>query len=215
MRRLASAFALLLIACGSHHSGGDDAGSGDGSGTGSAIDAPASASPDAMVVTRDFPTGSLIIPMDLSYQATGMFQAYGLVYQLLKQGVHFYWVIDPNKTYHAADCNTPGDECAWDCDLDGSGVKCPYPTDSPDFTATTTWISDDTGAATRGDPVGTHAYRGGPFVIDAADHDAALAIIDAWNDSAQTTRSVFHVVTVHETTAPFTGDLGRSLANAP
>ena len=31
---------------------------------------------------RTFPAGSLIIPMDLSYQSTGTFQAYGLIYQL-------------------------------------------------------------------------------------------------------------------------------------
>src|SRR5450631_1933159 len=51
-----------------------------------------------------FASASLIIPMDLSYQATGAFQAYGLVYQLLRQNVHIYWVIDPNKTYHSDAC---------------------------------------------------------------------------------------------------------------
>ncbi len=40
--------------------------------------------------------------MDLSYQSTGMFQAYGLVYQLLAHGVHVYWIIDPNKTWRPA-----------------------------------------------------------------------------------------------------------------
>ncbi|HWU89911.1 MAG TPA: hypothetical protein VN253_21765 [Kofleriaceae bacterium] len=69
---------------------------------------------------RTFPAGSLIIPMDLSYQSTGMFQAYGLIYQLLRQNVRVHWVIDPGKTYHAAPCNTPGDLCAWDCELEGS-----------------------------------------------------------------------------------------------
>ena len=59
-----------------------------------------------------FGPGSLIIPMDLSYQSTGMFQAYGLIYQLLRQGIHVYWIIDPGKTWHAAPCNTPGETCA-------------------------------------------------------------------------------------------------------
>ena len=54
-----------------------------------------------------FSAGSLIIPMDLSYQSTGMFQAYGLIYQLLRQGVHVFWIIEPNKTWHSAPCNTP------------------------------------------------------------------------------------------------------------
>ncbi|HEU0029205.1 MAG TPA: hypothetical protein VFQ53_01145 [Kofleriaceae bacterium] len=170
---------------------------------------------------RTFEPGSLIIPMDLSYQTTGVFQAYGLVYQLLAQGVHVHWVIDPNKTWHAAACNTPSDPCAWDCAVEGSGVKCPYPTASPDFTATTKVVWDDTGAAARDTVVGAHAYRGGPFVIDAVDHDKAIAIIDAWNDKTKwaanpwATRTVFHPVTVHETTAAFTGFVSREMIAAP
>jgi hypothetical protein len=168
-----------------------------------------------------FSAGSLIIPMDLSYQSTGMFQAYGLIYQLLRQGVHVFWIIEPNKTWHSAPCNTPGDTCAWDCAVEGSGMKCPYPTASPDLVATTKVIWDDTGAATRGAVLGRHGYRGGPFLIDAADHDRALAIIDVWNDRtawpahAWAMRSVFHVVSVHETTASFSGTVAKTMIAAP
>lgn len=88
--------------------------------------------PAADAGDRTFAPGSLIIPMDLSYQSTGMFQAYGLIYQLLRQGVHVHWMIDPAKTWHAAPCNTAGDLCPWDCEVEGSGVKCPYPTGSPE-----------------------------------------------------------------------------------
>ena len=35
---------------------------------------------------RSFASGSLIIPMDLSYQNDGVYQAYGLLYELLRQG---------------------------------------------------------------------------------------------------------------------------------
>lgn len=170
---------------------------------------------------RTFQPGSLIIPMDLSYQSTGMFQAYGLIYQLLRQGVHVDWMIAPNKTYHAAACDTPGDLCTWDCAIEGSGVKCPYPTATPDITVTTKIVWDDRGAAARGSALGTHRYRGGPFVVDAADHDKALAIIDAWNDQAKwvanpwATRSVFHAVSVHEATAAFTGNVGKEMLAAP
>lgn len=169
----------------------------------------------------EFGAGSLIIPMDLSYQATGMFQAYGLLYQLLRQDVRVHWVIEPNKTWHAARCDTPGDLCAWDCGIEGSGVKCPYPTASPDFYATTTVIWDDTGTIPRGTALGRHGYRGGPFVVDAADRDRALAIIDAWNDRAQwaanpwAMRSVFHVTTVHEAAEPFTGTTAKTMIAAP
>ncbi len=175
----------------------------------------------AAAADRTFDAGSLIIPMDLSYQSRGMFQAYGLIYQLMRQGVHVHWVIDPDKTWHASACNDAMDPCAWDCDVDGSGVKCAYPTASPDFTATVKWVWDDTGGAARDAALGAHAYRGGPFVIDAADHDAALAMIDAWNDKTKwaanpwATRSVFNVVTVHEATAPFSANSAREMIAAP
>ncbi|HEY5923800.1 MAG TPA: hypothetical protein VIV11_19090 [Kofleriaceae bacterium] len=176
---------------------------------------------EAAAADRTFEVGSLIIPMDLSYQSRGMLQAYGLIYQLMKQGVHVHWVIDPNKTWHAAPCNTQGDLCAWDCGVEGSGVKCAYPTASPDFTATTKVVWDDAGIAARDSIVGVHRYRGGPFVIDSVDRAAALAIIDAWNDQAKwaanpwAMRSVFHVVTVHEATAAFTGNSSREMIAAP
>src|SRR5688572_10781667 len=86
---------------------------------------------------QTFPSGSLIIPMDQTYQDRGTLQAYGLLFQLLRQGVPVQWVIDPDKTWHAAPCNTAADLCAWDCAIEGSGVKCPYPTASPDFFAAT------------------------------------------------------------------------------
>src|SRR5690606_8265340 len=126
------------------------------------------ASPAAAGYERTFETGSLIIPMDLAYQDEGMFQAYGLVFQLLRQGVTVYWVIDPAKTWHDAPCNTPGDECEWDCAEEGSGVRCPYPTASPDFFAgaTVVWSS---GSMSPGDTISSHGYRGGPFVIDASE----------------------------------------------
>ncbi|HVK77581.1 MAG TPA: MYXO-CTERM sorting domain-containing protein [Kofleriaceae bacterium] len=169
---------------------------------------------------QTFPSGSLIIPMDQAYQDRGMLQAYGLLFQLLRQGVPVQWVIDPAKTWHAAPCNTAGDPCAWDCAIEGSGVKCPYPTASPDFFAATVVRWDSAGGA-PGAVISNHGYRGGPFVIDAAHRDAAMAIIDAWNTQAAwpanpwAQRSVFNVVSVHETTAPFTGNVSRPLVAAP
>lgn len=175
----------------------------------------------ARAAPRTFEPGSLIIPMDLSYQDTGMFQAYGLLYTLLRNNIHVHWVIDPQKTYHAAACNSATDPCAWDCELAGSGIKCAYPTMSPDFTATTKVIWDDKELAARDATLGTHAYRGGPFVIAAADREAALAIIDVWNDPSTwaanpyAMRTVFHIVTVHEATAAFTGDVQKEMVAAP
>ena len=44
-----------------------------------------------------FAIGSFIIPMDETYQDSGMFLAYGLTYKLLQSGVPVSWVIKPAK----------------------------------------------------------------------------------------------------------------------
>lgn len=173
---------------------------------------------DAHAADRSFPSGSLIIPMDQTYQSTGMYQAYGLLFNLLRQGVPVHWVIDPNKTWHDAPCNTAGDECTWDCAEENSGMKCPYPTASPDFFtgAQVVW-----GGPAVGTTITNHGYRGGPFVVDAAYHDRAMAIINAWNDQSLwaqnpwANRSTFEVVTVHEVTAAFTAHSKKELLAAP
>ncbi len=176
--------------------------------------------PSAHAGPRTFGADSLIIPMDLAYQDTGLLQAYGLLSQLLRQGVPVSWAIEPTKTWHAAPCNTMGDACPWDCAVEGSGVKCPYPTASPDFFAGATVVWSDAGTA-PGTVISNHGYRGGPFVIDAAYHDAAIDIIDAWNDPSQwaahpwAQRAVASVVTVHAASAPFTAEVSRELLAAP
>ena len=81
----------------------------------------------ASAQNRNFDEGSLIVPTDNAYQSEGIYQAYGLLYQLLDQDVTVYWVIDNEKTWHHADCDTAGDECSWDCAEEGSGIKCDYP----------------------------------------------------------------------------------------
>src|ERR1700733_11386331 len=165
MRLSSIMLVCALVAC-SHHDGngttdGNTNGDGDSGGNGDAGDGTG---------PRAFAANSLIIPMDLSYQANGMFQAYGLVYQLLSHNIHVYWLIDPNKTYHVDSCDAAADPCAWDCDVDGTGVKCAYPTSSPDFDATVNVIWDDMNVVARGTPLGSHAYRGGPFAVDSADY---------------------------------------------
>jgi MYXO-CTERM domain-containing protein len=170
---------------------------------------------------QTFDTGSLIIPLDLAYQSKGIYQAYGLLYELLRQGVPVEWVIDPEKAWHQARCDADGNECEWDCaEEGGTADKCPYPTASPDFFAETQVVWSDDGDA-PGTVISSHGYRGGPLVIAAAQRDAALAIIDAWNDKGLwgdnpwADRDVFQVVTVHEATAPFTGFVRKHMIAAP
>ncbi|MCY1054027.1 MYXO-CTERM sorting domain-containing protein [Nannocystis sp. SCPEA4] len=128
--------------------------------------APSSAAAD------DFAAGSLIVPMDTTYQDLGMFEAYGLVYELLRQGVPVRWVIKVGKGYNEIDFMAMGTDVR-------------------------------TGVA-----IAAHGYRGGPWVIDAADAAAAMPIIEAWQAKNVNT-------TVHEATAPFTGDVARLLVVAP
>lgn len=119
-----------------------------------------------------FAPGSLIIPMDTTYQDAGMLKAYGLVYKLLAGGVPVRWVILQGKTFGQAD-----------------------------FTATAK--DHKTNAA-----IASHGYRGGPFVIDAADAAAAIPIVNAWQAANAN-------VAVHEATTSFTSDVARYLVVAP
>lgn len=123
-------------------------------------------------LAADFAAGSLIIPMDTDYQDLGMLRAYGLVYELLRQGVPVHWAIRAGKGVGEAD-----------------------------FTASAADVMS--GAA-----VDAHGYRGGPWVIAAADAGEALPIVEAWQmDNPE--------VAVHEATAAFTSDVAHTLVVAP
>lgn len=50
-----------------------------------------------------FTQGSLIIPMDLTYQDDGMFLSYGLVYELLRNDIPVHWTIKTGKTFGGID----------------------------------------------------------------------------------------------------------------
>jgi uncharacterized repeat protein (TIGR01451 family) len=56
----------------------------------------------------DFAAGSLIIPMDTTYQDNGMLKAYGLVYSLLRQNVPVRWVIRQGKAHLGVDFTASG-----------------------------------------------------------------------------------------------------------
>ena len=54
--------------------------------------------PIAMAAPVTYQPGSLIVPMDATYQNFGMFKAYGLVYRLLQNGVPVRWAIGDPKS---------------------------------------------------------------------------------------------------------------------
>lgn len=106
----------------------------------------------------NFDSGSLIIPMDVDYQNSGMLKAFGLLDKLLRAGVPVNWCILRGKT-------------VVDSVSGNLGV---------DFTASATDFR--TGAV-----IAAHGYRAGPFVIASADASAASPIITAWQTSNPTT----------------------------
>src|SRR6187549_3268005 len=91
-----------------------------------------------------FPSGSLIVPMDIDNQDAGMFRAFGLVYRFLLNDVPVAWCIRPGKSLYTGATRNP------------TGVG-----NAVDLMAA---VRDVRTGAT----VGTVAYRGGPFVVDAA-----------------------------------------------
>ncbi len=178
-------------------------------------------SPGAQAQERDFEQGTLIIPMDITYQDHGMLQAYGLLYALLQHGIEVSWAINPDKSWHASACNTPGDECSWDCTNVGSGIKCPYPTADPDFVATAKIVWDGQENKPADTPIGAHGYRGGTFIVDESQAEQALEIINTWNDPARwqdnpwAQRSVFEIVSVHQATEAFSAYVKKEMLAAP
>jgi uncharacterized repeat protein (TIGR01451 family) len=92
-----------------------------------------------------FPTGTLIIPMDVISQNLGMWKAYGLVYRLLQNGIRVQWAIADNKTYNGID-----------------------------FTASVRDLRTNIPISA------SYTYRGGPFIISAADAPTARTLINSW-----------------------------------
>jgi uncharacterized repeat protein (TIGR01451 family) len=125
-----------------------------------------------VAVADDFASGSLIVPMDTTHQDMGMLEAYGLVYELLRQGVPVRWVIKAGKAAGGVDLTAAGTDVR------------------------------------SGAPIPSHDYRGGPWVVDAADAAAALPVIEAWQAKNPATA-------VHQSTVAFTGDVARTLVVAP
>ncbi len=80
-----------------------------------------------------FAPGSLIIPMDTTYQDNGMFKAFGLVYELLRNGVPVRWVIRQGKAYGGTDFTTSATDFATGAAIASHGYRGgPWVVDSAD-----------------------------------------------------------------------------------
>jgi hypothetical protein len=155
---------------------------------------------------KTFSRNSIIIPMDVCYQyqtdgmrssytpaacpqavdAGDVIKAYGLVYQLIRNGVAVYWIIDNQKTVVNA----------VDLTIQYSGG---FPVLFYD------WTPENPPPANP--PTTQHAidYRGGPFVVDGSDFDRA-------NQVLQNYRATFQNVNVHVSNVAFRAYAKRTMA---
>ncbi len=70
-----------------------------------------------------FAPGSMILPMDTTYQDLGMFRAYGLVYDLLRKGVPVRWVIAPGKQLGGVDFVATGTDLQTNAAVSAYGYR--------------------------------------------------------------------------------------------
>jgi len=92
--------------------------------------------PPASAGGKTYLADSLIIPMDTTYQNYGMFQAFGLVYDLLKSGVPVDWVVAPGKAYGAVDFTASATDVAGGASVTAHGYRGgPFVVDSAHLAA--------------------------------------------------------------------------------
>jgi len=162
-----------------------------------------------------FSAGDYIIPMDNTLQPYayssstpanndfGIFQAYGLVYKLLDNGVTVYWIINQSPSRTGA-----------------------YNANYPDITLTgsTTPVTAHSNSDPRGFPTATTLnYYGGPFVINVqnpatkAKVDAVIAtwVADPANARVNGAPSNVKHVSIHVAKASFSAPVGRVLRGTP
>ncbi len=111
-------------------------------------------------------------------------KAYGLVYQLIRNDVAVYWVIDPAKAT-----------------VDGRDLTVQFnngfPVQRYDWNAGGPGLPPTSAA--------TISYRGGPFVIDGSDYAKAKAVLDAF-------RGTFAPVNLHVSNVAFQGYVAKTMA---
>ncbi len=159
---------------------------------------------------RVFAAGTIIVPMDRCHQVInvfgphddagspywcgnpvsgaddGMFEAYGLVYRLMQNGIPVYWLVNPNKD---PPWLTESDDTYTDRDIDLWVVSAGYsaPALGTDLTACTTDCSDPVAHLSDSLSAETDSYnytafpvRGSAFVIAAEDRTAFDTLWAEW-----------------------------------
>jgi MYXO-CTERM domain-containing protein len=161
---------------------------------------------------KAFAKGSLIIPMDVCYQYQtdqvrssytpssscpggtvengDVIKAYGLVYQLIRNGVAVYWIIDPAKSALI----TP------DLTLQ---FNAGFPVLKYDWSGAAPSVPPNTANHTV-------KYLGGPFIIDGSDAVKAGQIFQKYKSTFRPTTTTG--VNVHVANLAFTANVAKMLA---
>ncbi len=111
-------------------------------------------------------------------------KAYGLVYQLIRNDVAVYWIIDPQKQA-----------------LDGYDLAIQYAGGFPVLKLD--WAAGQPGASPTA--AGVIRYMGGPFVVDGSDAAKAIAVMKA-------NQAAFSSVNVHVSSVAFQANVAKTMA---
>jgi hypothetical protein len=109
-------------------SAGTDASQGEASADTTAGDASSSDDADSGDTEGDphvvdFPPGTLVIPMDVDYQDTGMLEAFGLVYELLRNDIAINWIILAGKGHGDVDFSASAEDLATGTAIEDHGYR--------------------------------------------------------------------------------------------
>src|SRR5512137_2805841 len=168
---------------------------------------------------KSFAKGSLIIPMDVCYQYQtdqvrtsytpsascpgaqvdrgDVIKAYGLVYQLIRNGVAVYWIINPDKG-----SVTPAQAALTTPDL-SLQYNAGFPVLKYDWSGAAPSVAPNTSNHTV-------KYLGGPFVIDGSDAVRAGQILQKYKATFRPTATTG--VNVHVSNIAFSASVAKMLA---
>jgi uncharacterized repeat protein (TIGR01451 family) len=93
-------------------------------------------------LAASFAPGSLVIPMDTTYQDSGTLKAFGLVYELLRAGIPVHFALKPGKAQGDADFTASGKDLQTGATITDHGYRAgPFVIDSADRAAALPIIS--------------------------------------------------------------------------
>lgn len=137
----------------------------------------------------------------------GALYAYGLVYNLIAQGVTVYWAIDPNKTA----VTNP------DFTLQGASSQATFYSFASSAHAAANGPAvgvEPQGAASNQCPQQGTCYRGGPFLIDGSDFTKVYNLLNQTTGPFVQFKNNIQLHVLHPS-SPVTVPINRSLVGSP